>query len=313
MSISSESITSLVTGVFGQDGTYLSRELAKYGRRVVGMSRSVPNEEHAASCFAVDYHDLDGVLKLLDRLRPLEIFHLASPSFLERSHAFEREVLHLNVTVTQAFLHWIEDNSPSTRLIFGSSSEIFGQPLSALQDESSPASPQHPYAIAKYAGQLLCDHARREKGLFCGSAIFFNHESPLRAARFVSRRITRAVADIAAGRSVSLALGNLEARRDWSHAADFARGLRLMAETPAPGNFVFASGVARTVRELCREAFSVCGLDYREFLTVDEALYREEPPIPRVGQARRAGEELGWRAEIDFSAMISEMVRADLR
>jgi len=294
------SFRSLITGIRGQDGTYLARELEGEGREVFGLSHHT-----------VDYRDRDAVCAHLDEIRPREIYHLASPSCIQDTREFEEDILHMSVTTTQWLLRWIADRSPETRLFFASSSEIFGDPAESPQNEDTAPRPENPYAIAKVAGGRLCAYFREKKGVFACAGILYNHESPLRRADFVSRRITRGAADIAAGRMKTLALGNLDARRDWSHAADFVRAFRLALEAPAARDYVLASGRSRTVRDFCEAAFAAAGFDYREYVIADPALHRADFAHPRLGNPARAREFLGWTPRIDFTEMVGEMVRRD--
>jgi GDPmannose 4,6-dehydratase len=308
-------VRSLITGITGQDGTYLARELLSRGRTVFGTTSRPPSPSAQPSAIPftkVDYRDFDGLKTLLHEIQPDEIYHLAGPSFIRDSGEFESEVAKLGIHVTQSLLRWIADFSPATRFFFASSSEVFGDPVESPQGEETARSPLNPYAIAKLAGQHLVDYYRRRQGLFSCTGILFNHESPLRRKEFVSRRITHGAALIAAGKSDRLVLGNLEALRDWSHASDVVRAFRLMLEAESPEDYILASGTVRSVREFCEAAFSVLGLDYSLYVSADSALHRPDFRTPRVGNPRRAKEQLGWKPEVDFRRMVAEMVMHDL-
>jgi GDPmannose 4,6-dehydratase len=287
----------------------LSRELQAAGREVLGTGRrGLPSQTFRN----VDYRDDAAIRSLLDEFRPDEIYHLACPSQLEDSESFERDVLQLSTLTTLTFLRWISDRSPGTRFFFAGSSEIFGNPALSPQNENCPPRPAHPYAVAKLAGQQLIATFRDRKNVFACTGILYNHESHLRRRDFVSRWITCGIAEIVAGRRSRLETGNLEAVRDWSHASDFARGFRLCLEASEPRDFVFGSGVKRTVREFCDVAFRAAGLDAGRYLFVDAKRFREDFPCPRVGDPSLALEHLGWRAERPFNEWVAEMVRADL-
>jgi len=300
----------LITGITGQDGSLLRRELESHGRSVFGMSRSAARE---STVFSVDYQDRSALHRILDHVGPQEIYHLACPSQLKDSEVFERAVLELSTTTSLILLRWIAEQSPETRFFFASSSEIFGNPDCSPQDEASVARPEHPYAVAKLAGQQLVASFRTKKGLFASTGILFNHESDLRRTEFVSRRITHAVANIAAGREDKLTLGNLDACRDWSHAAEFVSGFRLCLEASDPGDFVFASGVGHTVRQFCHVAFAAAGLEAYKHVVSDVELFHPDFANPRIGCAEKAASLLGWRIERPFEEWVTEMVRIEMR
>lgn len=250
---------------------------------------------------------------LLEEIQPDEIYHLAFPSCLLDTEEFESDVLYLGITFIHRLLRWIADHSPRTRLFFASSSEIFGEPDCSPQNEETSASPCHPYAIAKNAGMRLVRCFREAKGVFACSGILYNHESPLRRDEFVSRRISLAVAEIAAGRRQKLELGNLDAIRDWSHAADFTRAMRLIMEADHPDDFILASGKGRTVREFCEAAFACAGLDAGNYVVSNPRLVREDRGMARIGDSTRAEVRLGWRRSRTFTDLVKELVEADLK
>jgi len=302
--------TALITGVSGQDGTYLARVLTQRGRKVYGVTRQ---ETKNANWFTIDYRDASALQKLLESLRPDEIYHLASPSCLADTWEFENAVFQTGVTVTHQFLRWIYEEAPSTRFYFASSGEVFGCPHQSPQDEETPLTPRHPYAFAKSTGSQLVDYFRKEKGLFACSGILFNHESPLRRTEFVTRRITSGAAAISAGQQKELCLGNLDAVRDWSHAEDFAVAACLIMEADTPDNYILASGEGHTVREFCRIAFATLGLDFDAYVVSDPQRMRRECGEPRIGNPQRAEQRLGWKRQYTFEETIKEMVAADLR
>jgi GDPmannose 4,6-dehydratase len=305
----------LITGIRGQDGTYLARELSENGRRVFGWTRQQADQELPMTngdVFPVDYSDVPRLTVLLEEIRPAEIYHLASPSCIRDTPEFERDIFFASVDLTRFFLRWIAGHSPETRFFLAGSSEIFGDPGASPQNEDTLCRPENPYGMAKLAGRQLCAAFREKERIFASTGILYNHESPMRRADFVSRRITQGVAAIVAGKSKTLALGNLEARRDWSHAADFTRAFRLILETNEPGDFVLASGCARRVRDFCEVAFAQAGLDYRDHVVVDATHHRPDFKHPRLGDTARAQKVLGWEPKVEFTEMVAEMVRHDL-
>jgi len=305
-----DQIRALITGLGGQDGTYLAHELVAHRRKVIGFSLSAAHPLPLVETRVVPY-DEAALIAALNEIRPREIYHLASPSCIRDTAQFESDIFRLSLSVTTILLRWIAEISPATRFFFAGSSEIYGDPWESPQSETTRFSPQNPYAVAKLAGQQMCGYYRR-KGVFACAGILFNHESPLRRSDFVSRRITRGVAEIACGRANRLALGNLEALRDWSHVADFTQAFRLILESPVPRDYVLASGVSRSVQDFCQEAFQTVGLDYREFVVHEPGAYRPDFLLPRRGNPEKARCELGWNPAIDFREMVREMVRYDL-
>jgi GDPmannose 4,6-dehydratase len=305
-------LKALITGFRGQDGTYLAEELRAHGREVIGFTRSESGNLDAGRIHSVDYRDGRALGDLLDEIRPEEIYHLASPSCIRDTLEYEKEILAICVDTTLIFLRWITDRSPATRFFFAGSAEIYGDPVVSPQNESTPCHPENPYAVAKLTGRELCATFRKTHGVFASSGILFNHESPLRRADFVTRRITQGVAAIVAGESRELVLGNLDALRDWSHAADFARAFRLTLEASHADDFVFASGKNHSVREFCEEAFAAAGLDFRDYVRVDPAFYRPDFAQARLGDSRKALRELAWKPKIGFKELVDEMLRHDL-
>lgn len=210
------------------------------------------------------------------------------------------------------FLRWIVERSPKTRFFFAGSSEIFGRPRVTPQDECATPSPTHPYAFAKLAGQHLVDYFRETKGVFGVTGILYNHESYLRRADFVSKRIAEGVASIINGRKSQLKMGNLQALRDWTHASDFARGFRLSLEAEKPGDYVFASGIGRSVEDFCKVAFGSVGLNFQDYIVQDRSLFRVDAPLPRVGNIEKARKDLGWEPKRKFEEWVGEMVQIEI-
>jgi GDPmannose 4,6-dehydratase len=296
---------SLITGSRGQTGYWLGMELEAFGREVLRSSR-LGGDIH------FNWQDQAGIWEILDESRPDEIYHLACPSMLEDTAQFERDVFKMSVDVVLTFLRWIVEHSPKTRFFFAGSSEIFGRPRVTPQDECATPSPTHPYAFAKLAGQHLVDYFREKKGVFGVTGILYNHESYLRRADFVSKRIAEGVASIVNGRKSQLKMGNLQALRDWTHASDFARGFRLSLEAEKPGDYVFASGIGRSVEDFCKVAFGSVGLNFQDYVVQDRSLFRVDDPLPRVGNIEKARRDLGWKPKRKFEEWVGEMVKIEI-
>ena len=302
---SPDSRTALITGAGGQSGYWLGQELEASGRRVVRASGG-------SGDVSLPFDDGDGIRAVLEACRPDEIYHLACPSQLQDTARFERDVFQMSVDTVLVFLRWIEEHSQKTRFFFAGSSEIFGLPRVTPQDESTEPSPTHPYAFAKLAGQHLVRYFREGKGVFAVTGILYNHESHLRRADFVSKRIVSGVAAIVTGRASLLELGNLKAVRDWTHASDFARGFRMSLEAGRPGDYVFASGRGRTVEDFCRVAFESVDLDFRDYVRESSRLFRSDSSLPRVGDIHKAQGELGWTPRRVFEEWVGEMVEMEI-
>jgi len=310
----------LITGISGQDGSYLAELLAAEGLELHGVVREradgdSPNLDAVRG--ALTLHDGDllerGTLRaIVAATEPQEIYHLAAPAFVPDSWAAVADTLAGIATLTAELIDAVRDHAPAAHVVVATSREIFGADAPSPQREDTPCEPSSPYGVAKLAAHQLVGLLRSHNGLHLSSAILFNHESPRRQPQFLSRKVTAAVAAISLGRQDELTLGDLEAVRDWSAARDIVRGLRLMAAAPAPGDYVFSSGVGRTVRQLVDTAFACVGLDAERHLRVDQALVRPPEGSLAIGDSTRARERLRWIPEIGFEALIAEMVAADL-
>ena len=312
--------TALITGIGGQDGSYLSEFLLDKGYRVVG---TVPDDDPV---------NIDRVRHLLDRIevvqddlldqeriesifrdhRPDEVYNFAANSVLAAS--FHQPILAtmvLAMGVTR-ILEAIRKVAPEARFFQASSSEIFGKPAEVPQSETTPFHPRNPYGVSKVYGHLMAMTYRENYGLYTCSGILYNHESPRRSPEFVTRKITRAAAMIKLGLSKELRLGNLDARRDWGFAGDYVRAMWLMLQQPQPDDYVLATGETRSVRELCEEAFSHVGLDYREYVVQEAESFRPPETAQLVGNPAKACRVLGWKREVSFRDLVRTMVDADL-
>ena len=312
----------LVTGVAGQDGSYLAELLLDRGYEVVGAVR--PGRVDAArerlgavaeglELVAADLLDGASLRHVVAATAPDELYHLAAPTFVPASWDDPTETLQAIAGGTATLLaaaKALGDRAP--RIWVSSSSEIFGDAGESPQHERSPMRPRTPYGVAKLAAHGLVGAFRGHHGLFACSGITFNHESPRRPERFLPRKVTRGVAAISLGLESELVLGDLGAVRDWSHAADVARGAWMALQAPEPGDYVLASGVGRTVGDLVDAAFGHVGLDPERHVRVDPGLVRPPESTPMVGDPGRARTVLGWEPRHGFEETIAEMVEADL-
>jgi GDPmannose 4,6-dehydratase len=311
----------LITGVTGQDGSYLAELLLAEGMEVTGLVRrdpadSLPLIEHLRADLELVQADLtapETVARAIADARPDEVYHLAAPTFVPDSWKQPAETFAEIAGATATVLTAARDAGLEARVFVATSSEIFGNAPTSPQNEDTPLRPTSPYGVAKLAAHLLAGVMREREGLHVSSGITYNHESPRRPERFVSRKVTRAAAAISLGLEQELVLGNLDAVRDWSFAGDVMRGARAMLRHPDPGDYVLASGVGHTVRELVDAAFKCVDLDAERYVRVDPALVRPAEKVPLVGDPSKARELLGWEPETAFEQMIGEMVEADLR
>jgi GDPmannose 4,6-dehydratase len=312
----------LVTGVSGQDGSYLAELLVAQGYDVTGVVRDPVDRERPALAGVRDRisfveGDLLAPQTLVDALsavRPHELYHLAAPTFVPASWEDPREVLEAIAGGTAVLLGGARRLDPDVRVFVATSSEVFGDAGESPQDERSPMRPRSPYGVAKLAAHGLVGALRERFGSFFVSGLLFNHESPRRPERFLPRKVTRGAAAIALGLEDALVLGDLDAVRDWSHAADVMRGAWLSLQAAAPADYVFASGVGRTVGDLVDAALAAAGVEggRERWVRVDPEFVRPPEPVAPVGDPSRARDVLGWQPEISFEAMIAEMVAADL-
>jgi GDPmannose 4,6-dehydratase len=309
----------LVTGVTGQDGSFLAQELLDGGCEVIGLSRRAPGEDlGAAQPLRERLTLLQGeisdpaVRAAVARLEPDEIYHLAAPTFVPDSWRDPAATMIAIHGSAAALLRFVSGELPGARLFLAGSGEMFGDAPVSPQREDTPCRPRSPYASAKLAAHQLAGQLRRHDGLFVVSGILFNHESERRPQRFVSRKITRAVAEIALGRREGLKLGDLSAVRDWSFAGDVMNGAVLALRHDEPSDYVLASGVAHTVADLVQAAFAHAGLDPADHVAVDPALVRPAESVPPVGDPARAREVLGWAPKVGFEQLVARMVDADL-
>jgi GDPmannose 4,6-dehydratase len=312
--------TAIVTGVTGQDGSFLAEHLLEAGYRVVGVTRRTSSDtggriahlRDQIEVVGADLLDQTSLLALIDRHAPDEIYNLAAQSFVPTS--WQQPVLTGEVTAlgVTRLLEAARLAKPDARVYQASSSEMFGKVSAVPQDEATPFYPRSPYGVAKLYGHWIAVNYRESYGMHVSSGILFNHESQRRGLEFVTRKISYGVARIKHGIDRELRLGNLDARRDWGWAPDYVRAMRLMLQRPEPGDYVVATGETHSVREFCEAAFAEAGLDWREHVRVDEGLVRPAEVDLLVGDASRARADLGWAPSIGFSELVRLMVEADL-
>ncbi len=314
----------LITGITGQDGSYLAEYLLGLGYEVHGLVRRVALEQpeqrlgrvsHLTEQLVLHAGSLESypsLFQVLSRCQIDECYHLAAQSFVAESFADGFSTMNTNSNGTHYLLAALRELQPQCRFYFAGSSEMFGKVRETPQSETTPFHPRSPYGISKVAGYYLTVNYREAHQMFCSNGMLFNHESPRRGFEFVTRKITHNVARIKLGFASELKLGNLEARRDWGHAADYVRAMHTMLQQSLPDDFVIATGETHSVREFCDLAFSEAGLDYREFVKEDPRFYRPAEVEILMGDATKARRILGWHPKYTFAELVKEMVVHDL-
>jgi GDPmannose 4,6-dehydratase len=313
--------TALVTGLSGQDGSFLAELLLQKDYRVTGLVREGSERSLGCSEHLREHVELvDGDLRepaslraAVEQVRPAEIYHLAAPSFVPASWQRPGETIGAIVGSAAAILEAVRDLDTRMRVFVSASGSIFGEAPESPQREDTPCRPTSPYAIAKLAAHQLVGALREHDGLHASSGIAFNHESERRPEQFVTRKVTRGAAAIALGLQDELTLGSLDAVRDWSFAGDVMFAAWLMLQQEQADDYVLASGVPHTVAELAQTAFACVDLDAERHLRVDASLVRPPEGTPSVGDPGKARERLGWEPQVSFEQLIERMVRADLR
>ena len=310
----------LVTGITGQDGSYLAELLLERGSRVVGTTRSrtqahLSRIEHILGRIELvedDLLDQQRIQRLIEGNEPAEIYNLAARASSADLNSDPVATGEVNGLLVTRLLEAVRVVNPRIRFFQALSSELFGTPQGSPQSESTPFSPTNSYAAAKLYAYWAVKIYREQHGLHASSGILFNHESPRRDAHFVTRKITRGVALIKAGRLNQLELGSLDAQRDWSFAGDFVRAMYLIVANPQPDDYVLASGVAHSVEEFCEIAFARADLDYRRFVVVSPNQSRVSDSRNKVGDPRKAESLLGWTRKVAFEELVAMMVDHDL-
>ena len=314
----------LITGITGQDGSYLTEELLALGYEVHGLVRRVALEvperrteriSHLLDKITLHPASLESypsIFHIISRYDFDECYHLAAQSFVAESFADGFSTMNTNINGTHYMLAALRELRPKCRFYFAGSSEMFGKVLEVPQTEATMFHPRSPYGISKVAGFDLTRNYREAYNMFCVNGILFNHEGPRRGFEFVTRKISNTVARIKLGLATELRLGNLDARRDWGHAKDYVHAMYLMLQQPEPDDYVVATGTAHSVAEFCERAFAEVGLDFRKYVVTDERFRRPAEVDQLIGDSSKARKVLGWTPKYTFEELVREMVQSDL-
>jgi GDPmannose 4,6-dehydratase len=315
----------LITGIAGQDGSYLAELLLDKGYEVHGIVRRISIEDsdhklknirHILKKIQLHVASLDNVLSMVRIIReimPDECYHLAASSFVSYSFDDEISILGNNINTTHYLLATIKEFSRSCKFYFSGSSEMFGNAPYSPQDENTPFNPRSIYGISKVAGYQLVTNYRRQYDIFACSGILYNHESPRRGYEFVTRKIVSSAVKIKLGLQKTQAFGNLEARRDWGYAPDYVNAMWLMLQADKPADYVISSGETHSVREFAEAVFSHLGLDFNSHAVIDPELFRPAESVDLCGNPSRAEAELKWERTRSFAEIIKEMVDAEMK
>jgi GDPmannose 4,6-dehydratase len=313
-----------ITGITGQDGSYLAELLLEKGYKVYGLLRLVALEdaEHRMSRILHLINDMElisgslesypSVYKAVSRVKPDEVYHLAAQSFVSYSFEDEFSTLQSNISGSHYMLSAVHDVAPNAKFYFAASSEMFGKVHEVPQNEKTRFHPRSIYGISKSAGFDLTRNYREAYNLFACNGILYNHESPRRGFEFVTRKITSNVAMIKMGLKKELPLGNLEAKRDWGHAKDYVKAMWMMLQHNKPDDYVICTGRTHSVREFCQKAFSHVGLDYEKFVVSDKKFFRPAEVDLLQGDYSKAKQILGWEPKVSFEQLVDEMVDHDI-
>jgi GDPmannose 4,6-dehydratase len=312
--------TALITGITGQDGSYLAELLLSKGYQVIGMARRsstvtferIAHIQDDITVVQGDLHDQSSLVSILEEYEPGEVYNLAAQSFVPTS--WGQAVLTAEVTAVGVtrLLEAIRLVNPKIKFYQASSSEMFGKVLEVPQKETTPFYPRSPYGVAKVYGHWITVNYRESYGLFAASGILFNHESPRRGLEFVTRKISNAVAAIKLGQAKELRLGNLESQRDWGFAGDYVDAMWRMLQHSEPDNFVIGTGETHSVKEFCEIAFSHVGLDYKDFVVQDQRFYRPAEVDLLISDPAKARTILGWSQKVGFVRLVTMMVDAEI-
>jgi GDPmannose 4,6-dehydratase len=310
----------LITGVTGQDGSYLAELLLDYGYEVIGMVRRsstvgferIAHIQDRITLVGGDLLDQASLITMLSEFRPAEVYNLAAQSFVQTSWSQPVLTGETTALAVTRMLDAIRIVDPAIRFYQASSSEMFGKVQEVPQRETTPFYPRSPYGVAKLYGHWITVNYRESYDLHATSGILFNHESPRRGLEFAPRKITHGVARIKLGLDSALRMGNLDAQRDWGFAGDYVRAMWLMVQQDTPTDYVVASGETHSVRELCQIAFELVELNWEDYVVIDERFIRPAEVDLLVGDPKRAVEELGWKRDVDFPSLVEMMVKADL-
>jgi GDPmannose 4,6-dehydratase len=313
--------TAIITGITGQDGSYLAEFLFERGYQVIGMVRrsstvTFERIQHLQDDIILiqgDLHDQSSLVDIIERYRPDEVYNLAAQSFVPTSWnqpVLTGEVTALGVT---RLLEAVRLVNPDARFYQASSSEMFGKAKEVPQNEQTPFHPRSPYGVAKVYGHWITVNYRESYNMFAVSGILFNHESPRRGLEFVTRKVSNGVARIKLGLAKELRLGNLEAQRDWGFAGDYVKAMWMMLQQDKPQDYVVGIGMTNSVRQLCESAFSFVGLNYEDYVVQDPLFYRPAEVDLLISDPQKAREELGWKPNVSFEELVHMMVETDLK
>ena len=314
----------LITGITGQDGSYLAEYLLGLGYEVHGLVRRVALENPEGrfvriahlldrlTLHAASLESYPSIFSVMTKHEFDECYHLAAQSFVAESFADGFSTMNTNINGTHYMLAALRELRPNCRFYFAGSSEMFGKVLETPQTENTPFHPRSPYGISKVAGFDLTRNYREAYDMFCVNGMLFNHESKRRGFEFVTRKITSTVARIKMGLASELRIGNLEAKRDWGHAADYVRAMHMMLQQTKPDDYVIATGETHSVREFCERAFAEADLDYHDYVVIDELYYRPAEVDLLIGDSSKARTVLGWKPDYTFQDLVTEMVTSDI-
>jgi GDPmannose 4,6-dehydratase len=314
----------LITGITGQDGSYLSEYLLDKGYELHGIVRRVALEDPSRRLWRIQHltdrihlhaaslESYASIFHVVQTVRPDECYHLAAQSYVSYSFEDEFSTINTNISGTHYVLSAIKEAAPDCKVYFAGSSEMFGKAMESPQKETTPFYPRSPYGISKVAGFDLTRNYREAYGMFACSGILFNHESVRRGYEFVTRKISSGVARIKLGLANELRLGNLYAKRDWGFAGDYVHAMWLMLQQPSPDDFVIATGESHTILDFVKAAFSVVDLDWENYVVIDEHLFRPAEVNELRGDASKAQRVLGWKPQKFFDDLVCEMVESDL-
>jgi len=313
-----------ITGIDGQDGSYLAEFLLAKGYKVHGMVRRVALEDpqhhlwrikhilKKITLHAASLESYPSIFKTVEKIKPDECYHLAAQSFVDYSFEDEFSTINTNINGTHFVLSAIKERAPKCKLYFAASSEMFGLVKETPQNEDTPFHPRSPYGISKVAGFDLTRNYREAYGLFAISGILFNHESPRRGFEFVTRKISNGVAEIKLGLSKELRIGNIEAKRDWGFSGDYVRAMWMMLQQSKPDDYVIATGETHSVKEFAELAFKHVGLNWKDYVKIDQAFYRPAEVQLLMGDYSKAKRKFGWEPKVKFKELVTMMVDADL-
>jgi GDPmannose 4,6-dehydratase len=314
----------LITGIDGQDGSYLSEFLLKKGYQIHGIIRRVALEDpehrlwrikHILNKITLHYGSLESfasLFRVVHKIKPDECYHLAGQSFVSYSFEDSFSTINTNINGTLYILAAVKELAPRCKFYFAASSEMFGKVKETPQNENTPFHPRSPYGISKVAGFDLTRNYRESYGMFACNGILFNHESPRRGFEFVTRKITHAVARIKFGLDKELRLGNLDAKRDWGFSREYIEAMWLMLQQKSPDDYVIATGETHTVREFVQLSFSHAALDYKKYVKVDKKFFRPAETQILLGDFSKARKKLGWKPKVKFQELVKMMVDNDL-